>query len=148
MEFPMKALLRRRFRRRRLSRQQPQRNHFLECLESRHMMAADDVITVGRVPAAWTISGVTNNQLKITYSVYNQQTQAVSGVLLTTTLNSDVTFVDASILPDRNGQQLAWSLGTIAPYGRASVEVTVAFAGPVPLQMDSGAKAFGSLNAG
>ena len=43
-------------------------------------------------------------------------------------------------LPDQNGQNLAWSLGTIQGYDRASVAVTVALANPIPMQLDSGAR--------
>jgi transglutaminase-like putative cysteine protease len=69
-------------------------------------------------------------------------------VLLTDTLQPGVTYQSASALPDRNGQQLAWSLGTINGFDRASVTLTVSLASPVPLQLDTGAQAFATLNAG
>jgi uncharacterized membrane protein len=118
-----------------------------ESLEDRLMLAADDVISVGRTVSAWTTTDIVGNELVITYSVYNQQSETVSGVLLTTTLELGVEFVGASVLPDQNGQELAWSLGTLAPFERASVEVTVTFDGAIPLQLDVGAEAFGMMNA-
>jgi uncharacterized membrane protein len=111
------------------------------------MLAADDVISVGRFLSAYSTADVQNNELKITYSVFNQQASEVSGTLLTTTLQPGVTFKSATQLPDQNGQELAWSLGTIAPFGRASVEMTVRFAGAVPLVLDDGAEAFGTVDA-
>jgi transglutaminase-like putative cysteine protease len=59
-----------------------------------------------------------------------------------------VTLVSASQLPDQNGQQLAWSLGTIQGFDRASVALTVSLPSTIPLQLDSGAEAFATLNAG
>jgi hypothetical protein len=59
-----------------------------------------------------------------------------------------VSFQSASQLPDRNGQELAWSLGTIDGFGRASVTLTVSRDNPALLQLDSGARAFATLNAG
>src|SRR5581483_1803971 len=48
---------------------------------------------------------------------------------------------------DRSGQNLAWSLGTIHGYDRASVSLTVTVPDPVPTQLDGGARAFGTLDA-
>ena len=70
------------------------------------------------------------------------RTAEVSGVLLTTTLQPGVSFVTASQSPDRSGQELAWSLGTLAPFGRASVELTVALPSTTPLQLDAGRYGF------
>ena len=39
-----------------------------------------------------------------------------------------MTFQSASQLPDQSGQNLAWSLGTIQGYDRASVTLTVTLA--------------------
>ncbi|HQU42211.1 MAG TPA: transglutaminase domain-containing protein, partial [Pirellulales bacterium] len=68
---------------------------------------------------------------------------------------SGVTFASASQLPDQNGQQLAWSLGTIQPYDRASVTLTVTLGAgllnptpPTTPQLDTGASAYGTLDAG
>jgi hypothetical protein len=41
-------------------------------------------------------------------------------VLLTTTLEPGVTIASVSPQPDQSGQHLAWSLGTIAGFERAS----------------------------
>src|SRR5262245_60782014 len=75
----------------------------IESLESRLMLAADDVISVGRVLSAWSTAEVQNHELKITYSVYNQQASDVTGTLLTTTLQPGVTLKNATQLPDQNG---------------------------------------------
>ncbi|MCC6420670.1 MAG: hypothetical protein IT429_20725, partial [Gemmataceae bacterium] len=127
----------------------PYRRLQLEPLEDRVLLASDfpDVISVGRTLSSWSVADIQDNKLKIDYTVYNQQAEEVSGVLLTTTLEPGVSFADATVLPNRNGQELAWSLGTLAPFGRASVQLTVSFAGVVPLQVDDGAEAFGMVNA-
>src|SRR3954447_656115 len=70
-----------------------------EGLEERQMLA-DGLgagplpITVGRVLSSPTASGVVNNELTVTYTVYNEQGTELSGVLLTTTLQPGVTFRD------------------------------------------------------
>src|SRR5262249_36540787 len=122
----------------------------LEQLEERVLLDSGlpQDIVVGRTLSSYTTAGIQNNQLSITYTVYNEQADPVTGVLLTDTLQPGVTFQSASQLPDRNGQDLAWSLGTIQGFDRASVTLTVSLANPVPLQLDSGARAFGTLNAG
>ncbi len=105
-------------------------------------------IVVGRTLSAYDVPDVQNNQETLTFTVYNQAADPISGVLLTDTLESGVTIDSASQLPDQNGQQLAWSLGTIQPYDRASVTLTVSLATPTPTQLDSGASAYGTLDAG
>ncbi len=106
---------------------------------------------------SYFVGEVQNNQVAITYTVYNEQADPESGVLLTTTLEPGVTFLSSSVtldgttsaqLPDQNGQNLAWSLGTINGYDRESVAVTVGLPNPIPLQLDSGAQAFAMLDAG
>lgn len=133
------------------ARQRANRTKFtrpgLEGLEPRLMMAADDVISVGRVLSAWSTADIQNNELKITYSVYNQQASDVTGTLLTSTLQSGVTFKSATQQPTQNGQDLSWSLGTIPAFGHATVEVTVGLANTPPLQIDGGAHAFGTVDA-
>ncbi len=69
-------------------------------------------------------------------------------MLLTTTLQPGVTFASASQPPDQSGQNLAWSLGTIDGFDRASVTLTVTLASPTPTQLDGGAQAFATLDAG
>jgi uncharacterized membrane protein len=122
---------------------------FVEPLEERVLLdSTPTALVVGRTLSAYTTADVQNNQLTITYSVYNEQADPVRGVLLTTTLQPGVTFASASAPPDRSGQNLAWSLGTIRPGGRVSVDLTVSLAGPGTTQLDSGAHAFGTLDAG
>ncbi len=103
-------------------------------------------IVVGRTLSTYTTSGVVNNQVTITYTVYNQEAKAESGVLLRTSLQPGVTYSSASRPPDRSGQDLAWSLGTLQPYGRASVSVTVSLADSGTLQLDGGASASATVN--
>jgi uncharacterized repeat protein (TIGR01451 family) len=105
-------------------------------------------IVVGRTLSAYDVPDVQNNQETLTFTVYNQASDPITGVLLTDTLENGVTFASASQLPDQNGQELAWSLGTIQPYGRASVTLTVSLANPIPTQLDTGASAYGTLDAG
>jgi uncharacterized repeat protein (TIGR01451 family) len=124
----------------------------IEQLEERIMLAGQALlppdIVVGRTLSSYTTAGIKNNQETITYTVYNEQADPVTGVLLTDTLQPGVTFQSASQLPDRSGQKLAWSLGTIQGFDRASVSLTVSLANPFPLQLDTGAHAFATLNAG
>jgi uncharacterized repeat protein (TIGR01451 family) len=105
-------------------------------------------IVVGRTLSAYDVPDVQNNQETITLTVYNQAADPITGVLLTDTLASGVSFASASQLPDQNGQQLAWSLGTIQPYDRASVTLTVSLGNPTPTTLDTGASAYGTLDAG
>jgi uncharacterized membrane protein len=104
-------------------------------------------LVVGRTLSSYTTAGVQNNQLTITYTVYNESPDPETGALLTDTLQPGVTFQSAMQLPDQNGQQLAWSLGTIEGFDRASVTLTVGLNSPIPLQLDVGAQAFATLNA-
>src|SRR5262249_15524321 len=71
-----------------------------------------------------------------------------TGVLLTDTLAPGVTIANASQVPDQDGQNLAWSLGTIQGYDRASVTLTLNLPDPIPSTLDTGAHAFAMLNAG
>ncbi|MBX9627736.1 MAG: transglutaminase family protein, partial [Gemmataceae bacterium] len=122
----------------------------IEYLEDRTMPDASlpPDLVVGRTLSAYTVAGVQNRQLDITYTVYNQRADDLSGVLLTTALQPGVTYKSATAVPDRSGSELAWSLGTVRGFDRASVTVTVALPETLPLQIDSGAKAFATLNAG
>ncbi len=106
---------------------------------------------------SYFVGEVENNQVTITYTVYNEQADSETGVLLTTTLEPGVTFVSSSVtldgttppqLPDQSGQNMAWSLGTIQGYDRESVAVTVSLVTPIPLQLDTGASAWAMLDAG
>ncbi len=145
---------------------------FFESLEDRTMLASGGLpaaIVLGRTLAtpstassatpapSYFVGEVENNQVTITYTVYNEQADPETGVLLTTALKPGVTFLSSSVtldgtttsqLPDQSGQNLAWSLDTIQGYDRESVAVTVALANPIPMQLDSGASAFAMLDAG
>ncbi len=103
---------------------------------------------MGRTESAYFVADVVNHQATITYTAYNEQADPETGVLLTTTLEPGVTFSSASQQPDQSGQNLAWSLGTIGGFERASVTLNVTLASPTPTQLDSGAKAFATLDAG
>jgi transglutaminase-like putative cysteine protease/uncharacterized membrane protein len=121
----------------------------VELLEDRTMPTPlPPDLVVGRTLSAYATPDVQNHTLSVTYTVYNEQAEDISGLLLTATLQPAVTFATSSVPPDRNGQELAWSLGTLPGYGRASVTVTVTLPPAPPLQIDGGAHAFGTLNAG
>ena len=96
---------------------------------------------------SYFVGEVENNQVTITYTVYNEQADPETGVLLTDTLAPGVTLASASQPPDQSGQNLAWSLGTIQGYDRASVSMTVNLPSPSTLQLDTGAAAHAMLDA-
>jgi uncharacterized membrane protein len=102
-------------------------------------------LVVGRTLSSYFVGDVQNNQETITYTVYNPSGEAETGVLLTTTLDPGVTFSSASQQPDQSGPNLAWSLGTIEAFARASVTLTVTLASPTPTQLATGAEAFAFL---
>ncbi len=68
-------------------------------------------------------------------------------MLLTDVLAAGVTLVSASQQPNQNGQNLAWSLGTIQAYDRVSVTITVSLANSSILQLDTGAQVYAVLDA-
>ena len=107
----------------------------------------DAALTVARTLSAYTVGGVQDHQLTITYTVFNRKAQEVDGILLTTTLAPGVGYTSASKEPDRNGQELAWGLGKIAAYSSARVQLTLTLDSSTPLQLDGGAHAWGTLNA-
>jgi uncharacterized membrane protein len=119
----------------------------LERLEDRILLDASlpPDIVVGRTLSSYTAGGIQNNQETITYTVYNEQANPVTGVLLTDTLAPGEKVVSASQPPDQSGQNLAWSLGTIQGNDRASVTLTISLPGTIPSQLDTGAKAFAML---
>src|SRR4051794_19419444 len=133
-----------------LYRREPRFRPSLELLEDRVLLDAGlpPALVVGRTLSSYTTGGIQDSQETITYTVYNEQANPVTGVLLTDTLQPGVTFRSASALPDRDGQKLAWSLGTVQGFDRVSVTLTVSLDNPVPLQLDSGSHAFSTLNAG
>ncbi|HEV3259221.1 MAG TPA: hypothetical protein VG013_20305, partial [Gemmataceae bacterium] len=107
-------------------------------------------LVLGRTLSSYTTGRIVNNQEAITYTVYNEQANPISGVLLTDTLLPGVTFQSASQLPDQSGRNLAWSLVAINGFDRASVTLTVTLGAglPTPPQLDAGAKVFATLDAG
>ena len=105
-------------------------------------------IVVGRELSAWSTADVQDRRLSLTYTVYNQTADPLSGVLLTTSLQPGVTLAGASQQPDRDGARLAWSLDTIGAFSRASVTIDVTTADNTVLQIDAGARAFAAWNAG
>ncbi len=128
----------------------------IEQLEERILLANNTLppdIVVGRTLSAYDVPDVQNNQLTITYTVDNEQADDETGVLLTDTLQPGVTFQSASQLPDQASRvasapgALAFSLGTIHGFDRASVTLTVGFTGPIPTQLDTGAAAYATLDA-
>lgn len=134
-----------------------------EYLEDRTMLDTGGLpaaIVVGRTLATPTtaasatpapsyfVGEVQNNQVTITYTVYNEQASPETGVLLTDALAPGVTIASASQQPDQSGQNLAWSLGTIQGFDRASVSLTVNLPSPATLMLDTGAAAYAMLNAG
>ncbi|MEO8270741.1 MAG: transglutaminase domain-containing protein, partial [Aureliella sp.] len=106
----------------------------------------DHSVAVGRTLSAYTTADITNNLLTINYTVYNLTDGYTRDTLLITTLDPNVALVHASHLPDQNGQELAWSLGTISPFGRASVEITVSLNSLLSTQLDTGASAFATID--
>ncbi len=134
-----------------------------ETLEDRTMLDSGAgsslaaAIVVGRalsVPGSsppapsYFVGEVQNNQVTITYTAYNEEIDPETGLLLTTTLGPGVTVASASPQPDFSGNHLAWSLGTITGFGRASVTLTVDLAGPSTTQLDTGAHVFATVDAG
>src|SRR4051812_40515667 len=74
-----------------------------EHLEPRMMFSGSPPsIVVGRTLSSYFSGDVQNNREAITFTVYNQQATPISGVLLTDTLLSGVTFLDASVVPDQS----------------------------------------------
>jgi uncharacterized membrane protein len=122
----------------------------VEPLEERILLDAGlpPALVVGRTLSSYFVGGIQNHQETITYAVYNEQADTLTGVLLTDTLEPGVTVASASQLPDQSGQKLAWSLGSIRGFDRASVTLTVNLPSTIPLQLDAGAAAFATLNAG
>jgi uncharacterized repeat protein (TIGR01451 family) len=126
---------------------------YVEPLEERIMLDAGlpPALVVGRTLSsggqpAYFAGDIQNNLETITYTVYNEQTDPLQGVLLTDTLQPGVTFQSASQPPDQSGPNLAWSLGSINGFDRASITLTVKLTNPTPMQLDTGARAFAVLD--
>src|SRR5271167_2234231 len=145
-----------------------------EFLEDRTMLDTGGLpaaIVVGRTLAtpstaasatpapSYFVGEVENNQVTIAYTVYNEQADTETGVLLTDTLEPGVTVVSSSVtldgttttqLPDQSGQNVAWTLAPIQGDDRESVALTVNLpalgAGlTTPFPIDTGAQAFAML---
>ncbi len=104
-------------------------------------------IAVSRIVTPSTTGAVLNNRITVTYVVANRQATPITGVLLATTLRPGISVTSASPLPDRKAGELAWSLGTLAPFAATTVQLTVTVPNPIPTQIDDGARAFATLNA-
>ncbi len=124
-----------------------------EPLEDRTMLTTGagaiipPAIVVGRTLATYDVPDIQNHQDTITYTVYNEQADPETGVLLTTSLEPGVSVANASPAPDTNGANLAWSLGTIPGFGRESVTLSLTLASPTPTQLDTGAHVDATLDA-
>ena len=82
----------------------------IESLETRCLLSSTPPsLVVGRALSSYFVGGVQNNQETITYTVYNQQSDPETGVLLTTTLEPGVTLQEPPrrSLGPRTGQDLA-----------------------------------------
>ncbi len=122
-----------------------------DVLENRQLLATTGLpptITVGRVLSEYAKGDIQNNQLTITYTVYNEQADTETGVLLTDTLASGVSLLNASVQPDQSGQNLSWSLPDIPGYGRDSVTETLSLPPTIPNAVDTGPAAYAMLDAG
>ena len=97
---------------------------------------------------SYFVGEVQNNQVTLTITVSNEQADPETGVLVTDALAPGVALASASQPPDQSGQNLAWSLGTIPGDGRASVSMTVNLPNTSTLQLDTGAHAYATLDAG
>jgi len=111
---------------------------------------------------SYFVDEVENNQVTITITVYNEQADTETGVLLTDTLEQGVSVVGSSVTldgtttaqpPDQSGQNLAWSLAPIQGYDRESVALTVdppalGAGQTTPFPIDTGAQANAMLDAG
>src|SRR5438552_7641592 len=72
----------------------------LEPLEERIMLdSTPPALVLGRTLSTYSVAGVQNNQVTINYTVYNEQADPMTGVLLDTSLQPGVTFQGASAQP-------------------------------------------------
>src|SRR5215471_7824969 len=106
-------------------RKPPRWISWLESLEPRMLLSGSPPpLVVGRTLSSYFAGDVQNHQETLTLTVYNNEADPISAVQLTDTLAPGVSLVNASIAPTQNGQNLAWSLGTINGFSRVSVTVT------------------------
>jgi uncharacterized repeat protein (TIGR01451 family) len=175
-QFPQYAIRR---RRRAGGRQKPSRCRLqLEILEDRLMLdagassQAPAAIVLGRTLAtpstatsvspspSYFVGEIQNDQVTITYTVYNESADPERGISLTDTLEPGVTVVSSVVTldgtttaqsPRQSGQNLAWSLDQIQGYDRESVALLVNLpvlgAGQTtPFAIDTGAQANAMLD--
>jgi uncharacterized repeat protein (TIGR01451 family) len=148
-----------------------------ERLETRLMLDAGGLpasIVLGRTLAtpstaataapspSYFMGEIQNNQVTITYTVYNQAADTETGVLLIDTLAPGVSVVSSTVTldgttttqpPGQSGQNLAWSLAPIEGYDRESVALTINLpelgaSQTTPFAIDAGADADAMLDAG
>ena len=110
------------------------------------MLATPSTAETATPSPSYFVGEVQNDQVTITLTVYNQQGDSETGVLVTDSLAPGVTLSSASQQPDQSGRNLAWSLGTIEGYARASVSMTVNVPNASTLQLDTGASAYAILD--
>lgn len=120
----------------------------IELLEGRLMLAGDlpQPIVVGRTASAWSIADLQDRRVTLTYTVFNNSPDPLTGVVLTDTLPAGVTFDSATGSPALDGQDLRWDLGTIPGSERASVTLTALLTDPAAVRPDSGATAAATIN--
>jgi cysteine-rich repeat protein len=103
-------------------------------------------ITLARSQSAFSVDTAENGQLTINYTVINTRNEEVGEILLATTLETGVSLSSADPIPDQNDQTLAFVLPSIPPFGEVTATLTVDLpAGPGPITVDYGARAFGNL---
>jgi len=109
----------------------------------------DTTVTPPELKPAYSMGDVTaTHTLIVTLTAYNEQADNETCVLLTDTLAPGVTIMSSTVQPDQQGQNLAFSLGTIQGYDRASVTLTLSLPSTIPTQIDTGAQVYATLNAG
>src|SRR5690242_8425394 len=80
------------------------RGRWLEALEARLMFSIGPPLVVGRTLSSYFAGDVPNRQETLTFTVYNNQADPITGVSLRDVLQPGVTFLNASIVPDQSGQ--------------------------------------------
>jgi uncharacterized protein YegL len=80
--------------------------------------------------------------IRITYTVANRTIDDLTGVLLTTTLEPAASYAGAQPAADRSGRELAWSLGSVEPFGTTTVDLFVQSGTTAPATLDLGAEVY------
>lgn len=96
-------------------------------------------------PALIPTANVTDTVAALTSFDYGRDPNRIRQVVVSDTLLTGVTLLDADPQPSRNGSELVWNLGDIGPYDTA--EITLRLAVPASAgtatDLDSGAQVFG-----